>query len=48
MHPGEAIVELDRVTVRVEVDGRDVRIRMVPGGMDDDAVDINVGLAVPG
>src|SRR5438270_9262486 len=41
--PGQAGVEVDRIAVRSIVDGRQVAVRVLPGGMDDSALGVDVG-----
>src|SRR5205814_2810985 len=42
VHPGQPIVELDRVAARVQVDRGHIWIGVVPGGVDQNAVDEDV------
>src|SRR5207247_1415207 len=46
--PGQSIVQVDRVPIGIQVHGRHIRIGMVPGGVDDDAVDKDVSLTITG
>src|SRR6266705_2565631 len=46
--PGQTVVQVDGVPIAIEVDRRNVRIRMMPGGVDHDTVNKDVGLAVTG
>ena len=48
MDPGQPVVQLDRVPTGVQVDGGNVRIGVMPGRVDDDAVHEDVRLSVTG
>src|SRR5207244_3836810 len=48
VNPGQTVVQVDRVAVRVQVDRRNIWIGVMPGGVDHDAIDEDVGPAIPG